>query len=153
MNDDRIFGGQAARPGQFPYIVSLRKQQKVNKNIVWQHDCGGSILNNWWIISVAHCTFGYYSNSSRVVIVVGAHHIQNDGKIHRLDRIVNHPLFNWPVNTRNDICLLRTKTEIQYNNFVQPISLSKEFVGADVASIVSGWGVMKVRKKNCVQCT
>lgn len=152
INEDRIVGGESAKPGQFPYMVSLRIREKKNNDTIWPHHCGGSILNNRWIISVAHCSEGYYSNTSNLLIVVGAHHIANDGKIHRLERIVNHPHYNWHVLSRNDISLLQTKTEMQYSKFVQPIPLRRKFIGADVATIVSGWGLLKVRKK-CLQCT
>lgn len=43
----RIVGGSDAEPGQFPYQVSLRNQHS--------HTCGGSILNENWILTAAHC--------------------------------------------------------------------------------------------------
>lgn len=47
----RIVGGQTAQEGQFPYQVSLR----ANGN----HFCGGSIVNEYWIVTAAHCLYGY----------------------------------------------------------------------------------------------
>lgn len=43
----RIVGGGDAESGQFPYQISLR-----NRN---SHTCGGSILNEKWILTAAHC--------------------------------------------------------------------------------------------------
>lgn len=44
---DRIIGGENARPGQFPYQVSLQCGNR--------HICGGSILNEKYILTAAHC--------------------------------------------------------------------------------------------------
>lgn len=145
IDDDRIVGGKTARHGQFPYMVSLRKQEQVNDAIIWSHRCGGAILNNRWILTVAHCTIHYEPYD--LLIALGAHHIRNDGDIYGLDRVVNHPLYEKSSDTaRNDICLLRTNKTIQFNKFVQPISLRKQFVDADMTSIISGWGYTQVRK-------
>lgn len=43
----RIVGGADATPGQFPYQVSLRIKDS--------HTCGGSIIDNQWILTAAHC--------------------------------------------------------------------------------------------------
>lgn len=154
IDDDRIVGGKTAKPGQFPYMVSLRNLAQLNcsSNVTtWNHRCGGSLLNDRWILSAAQCTRYEFSNASNVVIVVGAHHIQNDGKLYGLDRIVNHPKYN-TLNYRYDICLLRTNKTIQFNDFVQPIPLRKQFVGADVAATLSGWGWTRVRNEEPTFC-
>lgn len=146
VNNDRIIGGSTARRGQFPYTVALRGRITLSNNtIVWRHMCGGSILNNRWILSAAHCTLQQFSNVLNVIAVAGGHHILNDGRIYRLDRIINHPRYS-TANKNNDISLLRTNEQIQFNNFVRQISLRRQFVDAGVASIVSGWGLTQVRE-------
>lgn len=44
---NRIVGGNEAVPGQFPYQISLRKDDA--------HICGGSIITADWILTAAHC--------------------------------------------------------------------------------------------------
>lgn len=47
----RIVGGYTAEEGQFPYMASLRLPQNF-------HTCGGSILDEYWILTAAHCVYG-----------------------------------------------------------------------------------------------
>lgn len=150
INYDRIFGGRTARPGQFPYQVSLRQRGRAwNMTAGWfQHRCGASIISSRWILSAAHCTQDFYSNASWVAAAVGAHHLEDDGQIYLLDRVFNHPAYNIE-NQHNDICLLRTVKRIQFNQRVRSVPLRRRFVDEGAVSTLSGWGQteMLVRKK------
>lgn len=152
IHEERIIDGDAAEPGQFPYQVALRALLKVNGSTGWfAHRCGGSIISTRWILTAAHCTQFLLSDPSRVAVAVGAHHIQNDGKIYRLNRIVNHPEFNESIH-RADVSLLRTINTIQFNDVVQRIPLRRHFVDEDAVATVSGWGQTRVRRKLCSFC-
>ncbi|XP_023218223.1 trypsin-1-like [Centruroides sculpturatus] len=56
---DRIVGGRKALPGEFPWQVSLQRN-------TWffgsSHICGGSVLNENWVLTAAHCVHGVPSN-------------------------------------------------------------------------------------------
>ena len=47
-----IVGGWEVSNGGAPYIVSLQTMQGV-------HFCAGSIISDEWILTAAHCVFGY----------------------------------------------------------------------------------------------
>jgi hypothetical protein len=63
-----VVGGVNAIPGEFPYIISIQ----------WvilgasTHVCGGSILNNIWVLTAAHCLTEVPS-LGRLEILAGLH--------------------------------------------------------------------------------
>lgn len=124
----RIVGGFNAGTNQFPYQVSLRSGNF--------HFCGGSIINNRWVLSAAHCTVGRGQTS--ITVVVGTNFLNSGGQRHTSSRIVNHPSYN--SNTiANDVSVVQTGGTITFSAAVQAIPLGSTQTGA-VAAVVSGWG-------------
>ncbi|XP_055692564.1 trypsin alpha-3-like [Lutzomyia longipalpis] len=126
-----IVGGNTASPGQFPYQASLRTSANA-------HFCGGSIANNRWIVSAAHCTVG--RTTGNTIVVLGAHSRTAGGTTHQLSRIVNHPQYN--ANTiANDVSVVQTANAIVFTNLIQPIPLGSNHIGGGVTAVASGWGL------------
>lgn len=48
----RIVNGSDADIAEFPFIVSL---QIIQDDVTSNHNCGGSILNEHWVLTAAHC--------------------------------------------------------------------------------------------------
>lgn len=137
--DERNFGGAAASIGQFPYQVSLRKNNGTT------HFCGGSIITKRFILTAAHCTQGPSSKPQNVQIVVGTHLRSSGGTCYALNQIVNHPEYKAETK-ENDIAVLRTKFYIKFTKLVKPIPLPRTDVPeqGDFPAISSGWGHIKV---------
>lgn len=53
MDSSRIVGGTDAAVGAWPWLVSLYYNEK--------QVCGASLVNNEWLVSAAHCVYGYVS--------------------------------------------------------------------------------------------
>lgn len=53
---NRVVGGVNAKQGEFPHQVSL--QWGLPPILPLSHMCGGSILNENWILTAAHCPKG-----------------------------------------------------------------------------------------------
>ena len=48
-----VIGGWPARPHEFPWQVSLQGRNDA-------HYCGGFIVDEWHVVTCAHCTEGSY---------------------------------------------------------------------------------------------
>lgn len=47
----RIVGGTQSGYGEWPWMVSLRQWKKN----AFLHKCGAALLNEYWVITAAHC--------------------------------------------------------------------------------------------------
>ncbi|XP_077300215.1 CLIP domain-containing serine protease B4-like [Arctopsyche grandis] len=148
----RITNGNKTGIYEFPWMVLLAESGKDNEFL-----CGGSIINEWYILTAAHCfKFGGISN-----VRIGEHNIKtpidceisDDEEICapkfqdiKVDQIVIHPMYNKPARKQNDIALIRLKTPIDFNTYnTRPICLpmSDKLRNLNVTGrkmLVAGWG-------------
>jgi len=49
---ENIIGGDISKPGEFPYMALLGYKERENSIYYF---CGGSLINRYYVISVAHC--------------------------------------------------------------------------------------------------
>ncbi|XP_047500210.1 trypsin-1-like [Penaeus chinensis] len=135
---NRIVGGVANEVNEYPWLVGLSSPGGSDRPF-----CGGSILNNEWIITAAHCVVGTSPSSVDVLFNM---HDWNNGPTRIItrtaDRIVIHPNYN--TNTLdNDIALVHISEKVSLTNWpgIKPVclpSLNADFTGRDAT--VTGWG-------------
>ncbi|XP_051860477.1 serine protease 1-like [Drosophila albomicans] len=128
----RIFGGEIADKGQFPYIVSLLIRKGNHSGV-----CGGSIIDHNWILTAAHCTH----NADGVQIFYGSTEKWKSEISHVVspDNIIEHEDYN-NLTAANDIALIRTP-RVEYSELVNKVSLAdrdNDYEGA--WGVASGWG-------------
>lgn len=140
----RIFGGHRARRGQFPYQVSIR----VNFTGAFEHNCGGSIISDRYIVTAAHCFLADFPHDmTRYRLLVGAHNRSGDGEEYRFARNHIHP--GWDLKRIiHDIALAQTDRAIGFTKRVQPIVISREFIRSGLRAVTSGWGRTDVSNYN-----
>ncbi|XP_023301945.2 brachyurin [Lucilia cuprina] len=123
---------------KFPYQVMLIGKQLWRKRIL----CGGTLLDNRWILTAGHCTMGV----THFDVYLGTKSVDESlesGKvILRSNKFIVHERFN-PVTAANDIALVKLPEDVQFTARIKPATLpysmkSNQFTGSKV--VATGWG-------------
>ncbi|XP_074864380.1 chymotrypsin-like protease CTRL-1 isoform X2 [Carettochelys insculpta] len=129
----RIVNGENAVPGSWPWQVSLQTSSGA-------HFCGGSLINENWVVTAAHCEvragshfviLGEYDRSS------GAEPIQ----VKSITKAITHPYWN-PQTLSDDITLVKLASPAQLGPRVSPVCLASasESLPAGLTCVTTGWG-------------
>ncbi|XP_055931610.1 chymotrypsin-like elastase family member 2A [Argiope bruennichi] len=122
---DRMVGGEPAVPNSWPWQVSLQTKGSEPNG----HFCGGSLINNQWVLTATHCVVGL-PNPGEIKIVLGAH-----GKYtktsYQQDRysakVISYPDLEGDDIRRfdmtHDISLIKLNAPVTFNKGVQPACL------------------------------
>ncbi|MBN3273183.1 TMPS9 protease, partial [Polyodon spathula] len=132
QEQSRIVNGVVACPNSWPWQVSLQYKG--------QHYCGGSLLNQNWVLTAGHCDF----NRDTDTVVLGAHDLSSKTEIIQVIQVsekYNHNNYGGfpPVN---DITLLRLQTPARLGDTVIPICLPDGDLVMDASwsCVSTGWG-------------
>ncbi|XP_029472233.1 acrosin-like [Rhinatrema bivittatum] len=132
-----------AQPGTWPWLVSIQKPS-VNE---YTHLCGGSLLNDEWVVTASHCFKGEESKVYSFRIVAGTNQLSDLGlqtQIRKIKHLIMHEEYK-PETEKNDIALLEMDQPVVFNDYTQPACFpdrSTDVSGMDLC-YTSGWGVMK----------
>ncbi|XP_058822548.1 chymotrypsin-1-like isoform X1 [Topomyia yanbarensis] len=137
----KIVGGDIAKE-PVPYQISL--QVLINSFYglgpeTWTHNCGGSIIAPYYVVSAAHCLDGI--EAPRMSIVYGTNDLRNNsskGTRTLVESYKIHP--DYVELNRSDIGIIRVVDQFVFNEVVQPISYSAEEVAGGVSCLLTGWG-------------
>ncbi|NWI15438.1 FA9 factor, partial [Crypturellus soui] len=138
----RVVGGSDSMRGEVPWQVYLVNSHNVGF-------CGGSIINERWVVTAAHCL----QPGDNVTAVAGEYNTRAEDATEqrrRVVRIVPHPTYNATLHKHhNDIALLELDEPLRFNSYVTPICLgSREFTAKLLKyglGTVSGWGSLFYR--------
>ncbi|KAM8820342.1 trypsin II-P29-like [Eudromia elegans] len=126
-DDDKIVGGYNCPLHSVPYQVSLN---------AGYHFCGGSLINNQWVVSAAHC----YKSSLQVRL--GEYNIdvkESSEVVRKAAAIIRHPKYS-SSTLNNDIMLIKLASAVTYSADIQPIALPTACAKAGTECLISGWG-------------
>ncbi|GLV41089.1 uncharacterized protein CBL_04613 [Carabus blaptoides fortunei] len=131
LPDDRILGGEISNIEDFPYQVSLRYFSSAI--------CGGTILNEYTIVTATHCTDE--KTAQYLSIRAGSSSKVEGGQIIQVAEVIEHEKYS-RLTKDYDISILKLAEPLVFGKGVAPIELQAE--GVDVAdgteAIVSGYG-------------
>lgn len=137
---NRIFGGDEAEPGEFPFQVALLLAENLDDDPVSQFGaqfCGGSLITPEWVLTAAHCLvlYGDLLEPESLVVLTGATMI-DEGTRHEVAEIVIHESYD-DMNIQHDIGLIRLAAPAEE----APIAMADEDAESGTAR-VTGWGMM-----------
>jgi secreted trypsin-like serine protease len=135
-----IVGGVEAQPNFWPWQVSLRSNGF--------HTCGGSIYNEWYILTAAHC-FGRNQDPTKWTVAAGKHNIRTTGevgeKIYKVEKIIRHKDYSSLLSNAEDIALMKLTEKIEFSDQIQPVCMPEKTIGDldGTMATVTGWGTTK----------
>nr|CAB3266627.1 suppressor of tumorigenicity 14 protein-like [Phallusia mammillata] len=133
--DPRIVGGNEANPGSWPWQVALTYYPG------GRSFCGGSIINERWVVTAAHCV----DRLSNFYIVAGRHEYNKSiAEVSiKVDYKIIHPN-GLEFSLGQDIALLKLKKPLNFSDTIRPICLptntSEFFVKDGTICVSTGWG-------------
>jgi len=164
--ESHISGGHEARPHSYPFMAMMLYHTGFHP----ERKCGGSILNENWILTAAHCCKDLPENE-RILFRIGAHRDEScdfefcayetskykpttgaddlGTKIFVKNKLI-HPEYEKKFQKRyprrlkvlkNDFCLIETNTTMNFGRHVGKISIADEdFTTEDKRCFILGWG-------------
>lgn len=132
-----VVGGTPSDISQFPFNVVCYFQGSFS--------CGGSILNEYWILTAAHCT------CDKIQWGVTNRNI-NGPNVYNVQYNIRYP--GYEHYSKDDVQLLQLDKPIDFGATAQPVKLPYdkwEVTGQSFVtpSIVLGWGRDTVSTSNC----
>ncbi|KAG8129398.1 hypothetical protein E2320_016130, partial [Naja naja] len=167
-------GGHVVQLGAWPWQVSLQIYRIPSGR--YRHICGGSLINNNSVLTVAHCIkkwvyVSFISKSFSVLfedfkqmiefwncmnpeywrVVIGLHHLYKPYShtiSRRVKSIIVHSDFKWD-SYENDIAMFKLVKFVEYNKYIQPVCLphNSHLVTDKNPCYVSGWENRKKKGK------
>ncbi|XP_078033116.1 trypsin-2 isoform X2 [Augochlora pura] len=134
----RIVNGTKAFSKQFPYQVSLQRSYNT------RHFCGGSLIDEYYVLTAAHCMFlsGEQILPWTVTVVGGELQLNTQTKVGQRRGVAEiHVHQDFDSSTlQNDVALLRLKVPFKLTEEITPIRLAVEPPKTGTVCQVSGWG-------------
>ncbi|XP_062538139.1 uncharacterized protein LOC134206439 [Armigeres subalbatus] len=133
-NDSRIVGGTNAQEDRYPWMVALY----YNNRFI----CGGSLINDRYVLTAAHCV---YNTDRSLFSVKFLLYDRGRPAPESFERRVSYIMTNWFVNAvvfiMNDLALLKLNETVPINDQLYPVCMPVEgetYAGFD--GIITGWG-------------
>ncbi|XP_047483691.1 prostasin-like [Penaeus chinensis] len=145
-NDARIVGGTEVVPAlKYPWMVGVLVPRLLSSYL-----CGGTIINDRFVITAAHCLFdGYTGQKLRpedVKIGLSDHdQLSDDGLQVPVSELIVHELYK-DSDISFDVALIRLQEPLVFHHFLRPACLPTDATESYEGrwGFVYGWGVTNI---------
>ncbi|CAG9861201.1 unnamed protein product [Phyllotreta striolata] len=137
----RIVGGRIAKPGEFPYTLSLR--------IGGSHICGATLISNDTAISASHC----FEYTGSYTVRAGSNFLHKGGVVTNVRKAILHP-YHRDENQDYDFAILKLDPPLKLSSTIQPIKLGlseESCLKEGAKGTVTGWGSLNANFPGAVE--
>lgn len=127
----RIIGGTNAEISEFPSLVSITNYGR--------HHCAGTLLNEYWILTAAHC----YLPTNQSTIEYATTTLMGSGHLIAFPELfIQHELFDLGLIIY-DIGLVKVKAPINtgLHNSYAKLAMPGNYYATGTPSVSAGWGI------------
>ncbi|CAB3380268.1 Hypothetical predicted protein [Cloeon dipterum] len=151
----RIVGGRKADMGEHPWLAALEYETRRGQQVL----CGGSLINERYVLTAAHC-IQVPAGNKLVSVRLGEHNLVTEKDCYKTAKgveICADPPLSVPIESvkvhekyggvdrHNDIGLIRLQRKVPATGYVKPVCLPlsdnlfrSTFTGS--TQVVAGWG-------------
>ncbi|XP_023031246.1 trypsin-1 [Drosophila willistoni] len=136
-NVNRIVGGQQVRSNKYPWTAQLVKGRHYPRLF-----CGGSLINDRYVLTAAHCVHGNRDQITIRLLQIDRSS-RDPGIVRKVIQTTVHPNYD-PNRIVNDVALLKLESPVPLTENMRPVCLPEanhNFDGKN--AIVAGWGLIK----------
>ncbi|KAG7204571.1 hypothetical protein KM043_004994 [Ampulex compressa] len=133
---ERLVGATTAAIGEFPSVVSIRKNGR--------HICGGALLTDRYVLTAAHCVYNDVKfPGSYPVIYTGTNSVYS-GEAHKVAAMTYHAKYSphtHGVNWYYDVGLIKLAAPVKFNRLQRPCTIGTVEPPANSRVVIGSWGV------------
>jgi len=144
-DESRIVGGHVAKPYSWPWQAEMCMSGSFGGSCALR--CGGSIIDENWIMCASHCVDGYVNSPQRFHMKVGTYDYHNNNEagevVTNVTQIIMHPQYKHPHEYSHDMSLLKLSQPLTWTDHIQPVCLpanEDDLLVEGKAMFVTGWG-------------